>query len=694
MRLLLCHNHYQLPGGEDQVFRDERWLLESRGHEVLSFVRHNNDIEHMSGRKAALATLWNDETYVAITKLIREQRPDIIHCTNTFPLISPAVYYAAQAEKVPVVQSLHNYRLLCANGYMLRDGAPCEACSGRFFAWPALQHKCYRNSLAATTAVAGMQTFHRVIGTWRNTVNMFITCSNFAREKFLQAGIAAEKIVMKPNFVHPDSGPGTGSGDYAVFVGRLSPEKGIETLLAAWRELALPLQLKIIGDGPLAPRVQAAAEQDSRIEWLGWQPLENVLSVIGDAAMLLMPSIWYETFGRTIVESFSKGTPAIVSRLGAMAELVDDGRTGLHATAGDPRDLAAKVAHLAQNESLRQSMRQACRKEFEARYTAEANYKQLMEIYALAQSTAAQHEAVGKNSQPTIGRQPQPACAASAISWPRKVDLFGVEVSPTTYDEAVNAAVAAAKRRESSVISCHAAHAIVTAANDPDLTAKVNRFEMITPDGQPVRWAINLLHSAKLRERVYGPFLMLRLCEAAEREKIGIYLYGGTPESLKLLQEKLVERFPNLVISGAESPPFRPLTAEEDEAVVARINASGAGFVLIGLGCPKQDHFAADHRDRLSAVQVCVGAAFDFHAGVVPMAPPWMQKRGLEWVFRLCRDPRRLWRRYLETNTQFAAKLAWALTTRYLPGSRPAVENERSYSQGPVQTLQHSAPTT
>src|SRR5262245_48164919 len=194
MRVLLCHNYYQQPGGEDQVYRDERWLLQSHGHEVLDYVQHNNAIHEMSGPRLALTTLWNDATYIEVRELIRRQRPDVVHCTNTFPLISPSVYYAAQSEGVPVVQSLHNYRLECANGYFLRNGAPCEACHGKRFAWPALVHACYRNNRAATGVVAGMQTLHHVIGTWRNTVSLYVTCSEFARDKFVSAGLPAEKV--------------------------------------------------------------------------------------------------------------------------------------------------------------------------------------------------------------------------------------------------------------------------------------------------------------------------------------------------------------------------------------------------------------------------------------------------------------------------------------------------------------------
>jgi exopolysaccharide biosynthesis WecB/TagA/CpsF family protein len=250
------------------------------------------------------------------------------------------------------------------------------------------------------------------------------------------------------------------------------------------------------------------------------------------------------------------------------------------------------------------------------------------------------------------------------IPWPRKLDLFGVAVSATTYDDAVAVILHAAREGVPAVVSCQAVHAVVTASGDPDLRDKVNRFDLVTPDGQPVRWALNLLYRAGLRERVYGPELMLRLCRAAAEAGVPIYLYGGSPEVAERLRDNLLARFPALKIAGTESPPFRALSAEEDAALIERISASGAGLVFIGLGCPKQDLFAAAHRDRIQAVQVCVGAAFDFHAGVKKMAPAWMQRRGLEWLYRLGQEPGRLWRRYLVTNSLFLAKLAVALCRR------------------------------
>jgi N-acetylglucosaminyldiphosphoundecaprenol N-acetyl-beta-D-mannosaminyltransferase len=253
--------------------------------------------------------------------------------------------------------------------------------------------------------------------------------------------------------------------------------------------------------------------------------------------------------------------------------------------------------------------------------------------------------------------------------WPRKLDLFGVGVTPTTYDDAVDLIVAAAERRESAIVACQAVHAVVTACQDPALRERVNSFELVAPDGQPVRWALNWLHGAGLTDRVYGPELMLRLCKEACRRGVSVYLYGGTHAVLDLLVRRLLADFPDLCISGAEAPPFRRLTAEEDEEAIARIDRSGAGIVFIGLGCPKQDHFAYEHRSRIHAVQVCVGAAFDFHAGVKPMAPRWMQQHGLEWLFRLASEPRRLAWRYLKTNTVFVWKLASAMGWKGFAGT-------------------------
>jgi glycosyltransferase involved in cell wall biosynthesis len=391
MKILLCHSYYQQPGGEDQSFEAEARLLESRGHELRRYTLHNDAIETMSRLAIATKTLWNRTSHGELTRLLREFRPDVMHCTNTFPLLSPSAYYAAKAEGVAVVQSLRNYRQLCPGGLLMRDGVVCESCLGKWFATSSVRHGCYRGSRMATAVVAGMTSLHRLLGTWSNSVDQYFTLSEFAKAKFVAAGWDADKIAVKPNFIDPDPGIGDGRGDYAVFAGRLSPEKGISTMLDAWRRLKRPIPLKIIGDGPLAAEIQQFSQAHPHVHFLGRRPLDEVLQIIGEARFLVMPSVWYETFGRTIIEAFAKGTPVIASRLGEMAELVDDGKTGLLFAPGDATDLAQKVHTLACDPEQRQRLGRAARAEYERRYTAEPNLQQLLEIYrqAIANRAAA-----------------------------------------------------------------------------------------------------------------------------------------------------------------------------------------------------------------------------------------------------------------------------------------------------------------
>lgn len=234
-----------------------------------------------------------------------------------------------------------------------------------------------------------------------------------------------------------------------------------------------------------------------------------------------------------------------------------------------------------------------------------------------------------------------------------KRDLFGVGVTAAGPGEVVDQVMDWAHDRRSATVDFMPVHGLMVAVRDEQHRARMNAFDIVACDGQPIRWALNRFHKADLDERVYGPTTMLKVCRRCAAEGVGIYLYGGRPEVLEELCLRLVEQLPELKIVGAESPPFRALTQEEDRKVIKRINASGAGVVFLGIGCPRQEEFAAEHRGALRGVQMCVGAAFDFHAGAVKQAPAWMQQRGLEWLYRLTREPGRLWKRYLVTNSLF-----------------------------------------
>jgi glycosyltransferase involved in cell wall biosynthesis len=395
MKVLIAHNFYQQPGGEDQCVAAEVAMLRARGHDVVQYCLHNDSIATMNQLEVASRTLWSGPAHREIRELLRRHRPHVAHFHNTFPLISPAAYYAARAENVPVVQTLHNFRLLCPNALFFRDGKVCEDCLGRAIPWPSVVHRCYRDSAAASTGVATMLTVHRALGTFRKAVDVYIALTEFSRQKFIAGGLPPEKIVVKPNFLHFDLGPGGGAGGYGMFVGRLSPEKGLPTLLQAWQHLRGDVPLRIVGDGPLSAAVQEAAVKDPRIQWLGRKSLEEVYALLGEAVFLVVPSQCYETFGRVVVEAFARGTPVVVSNLGAMAELVDPGRTGLLFEAGNAADLATQVRRLLADGSALTRLRQQARCEYEAKYTAEANYSTLMAIYRTA---GAREEGAGERT--------------------------------------------------------------------------------------------------------------------------------------------------------------------------------------------------------------------------------------------------------------------------------------------------------
>jgi exopolysaccharide biosynthesis WecB/TagA/CpsF family protein len=275
--------------------------------------------------------------------------------------------------------------------------------------------------------------------------------------------------------------------------------------------------------------------------------------------------------------------------------------------------------------------------------------------------------------------KPRVAVGGTTEAWPPKCNIVGVKVSAAAYDRALDNVMQAARSGRSACVSHLAVHGVITASRDPVFARMLEHFEIAGPDGMPVRMALNLLHKARLPSRFYGPEFMLRVCERAASEQLGVYLYGSHPHVVNQLRDNLVQRFPALRVVGCEPSVFRPLSESEDDALVERINNSGARIVFVGLGCPLQEKFAYAHRTRLRAVQICVGAAFDFHAGEKRMAPRWMQALSLEWLFRLMHEPKRLWQRYLVTNSIFVGKVLLQLAgLRYRCGNgRPTTGGTR-----------------
>jgi glycosyltransferase involved in cell wall biosynthesis len=384
----MLHNAYQQRGGEDESFESEVRMLRAEGHTVETIVASSSEIESRGVIHVALESLWSKPSYDRVDRTLAAGRFDVLHVQNFFPLLSPSVYYAARKHNVAVVQTLRNYRLLCPNVFFYRDGHVCEDCMGKTLKLPGILHGCYRGSRLATATVAAMTAFHTIKGTWRNSVDVYIALTRFVRDKFVQAGFPEEMLVVKNNFVYPDPGCGNGQGGYALFVGRLSPEKGLDTLLAAWKQLGRPWALKIAGGGPMSAQVQAFAAAHPEVEWLGATSREQTAKLMSAARVLVFPSNWYETFGRVAIESFAAGTPVVASRLGAMEEICDDMRTGLLFEPGNARDLAAKLRWVLDHPEPLQRMRVAARETYLSRYTMRENCRLLIRAYEYAQKRA------------------------------------------------------------------------------------------------------------------------------------------------------------------------------------------------------------------------------------------------------------------------------------------------------------------
>jgi glycosyltransferase involved in cell wall biosynthesis len=388
VKVLIVHNSYQQPGGEDVVAGREAALLRQAGHEVMEYRRSNHELRALSpwGKLTfPKQVIWAGESVRDLRALIHEEKPQVAHFHNTFLMISPSAYQVCQEMSIPVVQTLHNYRFLCPRADFFRNGHICEECLGKTPPWPGVVYGCYRGSRAQTAVVATMLTVHRWLKTWDEQVDAYIALTEFARQKFIQGGLPAEKILLKPNFVDPDPGLRVGIGDYALFVGRFSPEEKVLTLLKAWQKIE-GIRLKLVGGEAHELRIRQFPGEFAleKVEFLGRRTRDQVFALMKEARLLIFPSEWYEAFPLVLAEAFACGVPVVATRLGAMAEIVEEGRTGLFFTPGDSDDLSAKVQWAFAHPQEMAQMGRRARQEFEAKYTGERNREGLLNIYRIA----------------------------------------------------------------------------------------------------------------------------------------------------------------------------------------------------------------------------------------------------------------------------------------------------------------------
>ncbi|WP_348261022.1 glycosyltransferase family 4 protein [Telmatobacter sp. DSM 110680] len=382
MKVLMVHNRYQQRGGEDAVVDAEVRLLAANGIEVQRFDADNDAIQGLVTKIQVSLGQFGLPTAAQsrFKNSLFEFRPDVVHVHNWFPTLSPSLFNICSRENVPVVHTLHNYRLLCVNATLFRDGNVCEDCIGTTFRTPGILHSCYRGStVGSAVATAGMLT-HWSIGTWSRSINRFVALTEFARHKLLEGGLPADKVVVKPNFIDPDPGPGAGRGGYFLFAGRLTEEKGIRVLLECWKHGQDLPKLKIAGTGPLENEVRAAVSTMPNVEWLGARSSDEVIGLMADASALLCPSQWYEGMPRVVIESLAVGTPIIASRIGCYPEMIVDGETGALFPAGDALSLRSSLRDLLQHNSLC-SMRGNARGCFQSNYTGDKNFSTLLNVY-------------------------------------------------------------------------------------------------------------------------------------------------------------------------------------------------------------------------------------------------------------------------------------------------------------------------
>ncbi len=381
MKILLIHNQYQHRGGEDTVLESELKLLEKMGETVETLLFNNDDINStISKIKFGLYSFYNPNSSRLLKEKINTFQPDIIHVHNFFPIASPSLFYVANDKKIPIVMTLHNYRLLCPNAMFFREGQVCENCISKSFALDGVIHGCYRDSKLQTLFLASMTWFHKKNGTWQNRIDKYIALTHFAKNKFLDSSLKLNdsKIEIKPNFV-VDHGFELEKEEYCLFVGRLSKEKGIDILLNAFQ--GSTRKLMIIGTGPMLETVEEYSKKYDNIEYLGFQSIDFIIGKLKKAKALIFTSIWYEGMPMTILESFSTGTPVLCGDIGGPAEIVDNERTGLLYKAGDNVELQSKIEKLYNEPELHTALCKNARKEFEEKYSEEKNYTQLISIY-------------------------------------------------------------------------------------------------------------------------------------------------------------------------------------------------------------------------------------------------------------------------------------------------------------------------
>lgn len=626
MKILLIHTFYGQSGGEDQVFSNEYDLLSS-AIQVKKLCFYN------SGNKLAVLFRfilgpYNIFALIKFKKAIKEERPDVIHLHNWHFAASPLLIRSAKKMGIPVVITLHNYRLLCPSATLFHQNELFTDSLAGGFPWKAIHKKVYRDSWIQTFWLASITYLHKKLKTWQKA-DRYITLSNFARELFLQSDLQLkqEQLVVKSNFVKDGGYNIKRRSSGFLYVGRLSPEKGIEVLLSTFADTEF--QLNVVGDGPLRKEVEQAAAQNGNITYLGKKTNKETRDLMKSTGALIFPSIWFEGMPMTILEAFSTGTPVLASRLGSMQHLVSPGYNGLLFKSGDPESLLAGL-HEWQNLDLLSKTVQCinARKTYLTHYTAETNLDQLLTIY---RSVIEPRE---KNIDP--GR----------LKHAREVTVLDFPV--------FNSSLHDIEFKNKALINTLNQYSYIMSIKDAKFKEALIASDILLPDGVGITVASKILKGNKIK-KIAGAELHQFLLEKLNKEGGSCFYLGSSNTTLEKIKAHVSTEFSEIKVH-TYSPPFKPEFDEKDNIeMIEAINNFNPDILFIGMTAPKQEKWAYNHYNKVRAKTICsIGAVFDFYAGTKKRPSQFWINMRLEWFIRLLREPSRLWKRYLYYGPYFA----------------------------------------
>jgi exopolysaccharide biosynthesis WecB/TagA/CpsF family protein len=641
MKVCIVHNEYGKFSGEEAAVAQHAAVLRKNGHEVCIFSRSSTELADafLGSARGFLAGIYNPFARKAFGRVLAEKKPDTVHIHNVFPLISPCILPECRRQGVPVVMTLHNFRLICPNALLARDGKICHECLGGR-EWRCLVNNCEDSTFkslgyALRTAVARKKRY------FLDNVDVFVCLTEFQRQLFAKEGFPADRMVVIPNFasvpVLRDGEQTTAKGQhsgYVVCAGRISPEKDIVTLLEAARRLP-DIPFKIAGSYWRMPDLPKQASPN--VEFLGELQPADMNALYTGARLVVFPTKCYEGFPMVLLEAMAHGKPVVCSRIGGLQEIIEENVNGFSYEPSNTEELSRKIKDLWVNEQVRRDMGERNKAKALGQYGPERHYQFLLSAYEKARMLKS-----GKNANVT------------------RVSMGNIRVDGLTMRQALDRLGTFVKNGRSHYICFCEGSILSNISNDSSLVTALDRADMVLPDGIAVMM-LGRIYGRKFPERIQGPRFMLEVCRESQANGYRHFFYGGEPAVTERLVNNLQKQFPGIRIAGSYSPPFRELTDEEWSEAKELIERSKPDLVWVALGSPRQEKWVAQQVGKIKApVLLAVGAAFDFHSGNRPWAPAWIQVGGLEWIFRMFTGGRRTFARNFFS---VLPKVSWLLLT-------------------------------